>query len=369
MQDLYIAGISITIFSLLFILKRDEKNQALYFACLILGVWGSRFLFYYIKGNIDLHDASFLIVLDQNLFFLDGPLLYFLTRSINHEQFDWRKDTFHFLPFLLALGHALNTYFSISPEELVRHYQQIAREQAEGRFEPHWMEIVFISAILIHNLIYVILSIQKTAKYKKGIRSLYSTLDDIDLNWLDLVLKIWLGLMFFPLLIFFLNYTLGFIQAGITESIFMASLLACIGIYCYHLLSHKFADLKGIKDVGEKREKDIPEQNEHFEEVVRFMEREQPYLEVDLSLAQLAKQLDMHPNTLSQLINTYSGGNFFDFVNSYRVEEIKKELASSQEHIMIIAYNNGFKSKSSFNDVFKRKTGLTPSQYRKKMRH
>ena len=97
-------------------------------------------------------------------------------------------------------------------------------------------------------------------------------------------------------------------------------------------------------------------------------EQEQPYLEVDLSLAQLAKQLDMHPNTLSQLINSYSGGNFFEFVNGYRIEEIKRELASSQEHIMIIAYNNGFKSKSSFNDVFKRKTGMTPSQYRKKMR-
>lgn len=367
MYELYIAGISITVFSLLFILKREQKNQALYFACLILGVWGSRFLFYYIKGNIDLHDAPVLVVLDQNLFFLDGPLLYFLTRSINHEKFDWRKDIFHFLPFLLALGHALHTYFSLSPDELVGHYQQIAREQAASSFVPHWMEIAFISAILIHNLIYVVLSFQKTAKYKKGIRSLYSTLDNIDLNWLDLVLKIWLGLMFFPLLIFFLNYTLGFLKADITETVFTASLLACIGIYCYHLLSHKFADLGGLKEAVEK--KINPAQEERFKEVVSYMEREQPYLEVDLSLAQLAGNLDLHPNSLSQLINTYSGGNFFEFVNSYRVEEVKKELAASKEHIMIIAYNNGFKSKSSFNDVFKRKTGMTPSQYRKKMRH
>ncbi|MDW3646612.1 MAG: AraC family transcriptional regulator [Bacteroidia bacterium] len=369
MYELYIAGISITVFSLLFILKREKKNLALYFACLILAVWGCRFLLYFIKGQIDLINAPLLIVLDQNLFFLDGPLLYFLTRSINQEKFIWRKDVFHFFPFLLALGHAISTYYAIPAEELIRHYQEIAREQAENSFSPHWKEIVFISAILVHNLIYVILSFKKTDSYKKGIRSLYSTLDNIELDWLDLILKIWLGLMFFPLFIFFLNYTMGFIRAGITEMIFTASLLACIVLYCYNLLSHNFADVPGLGAAKEKKPKHSPEEEKQFEGLLAYMEHEQPFLEVDLSLALLANQVDMHPNTLSHLINTYSGGNFFEFVNTYRVEEVKKELEASHEHIMIIAYNNGFKSKSSFNDVFKRKTGLTPSQYRKKMRH
>ncbi|MEL6256691.1 MAG: hypothetical protein AAFR87_32120, partial [Bacteroidota bacterium] len=331
MHDLYIAGISITIFSLLHLLNREKKSLPLYFSCLILGVWGCRFLLYYIKGNIDLIHAPFLIVLDQNLFFLDGPLLYFLTRSTNHEVFDWRKDIFHFLPFVLALGHSMATYFAIPPDELVRHYMEISREQAESSFVPHWKEIVFISAILIHNLVYVILSFKKTTKYKKGIRLLYSTLDNIDLNWLDLVLKIWFVLIFFPLLIFFLNYSFGFIKAGITQFMFTASLLACIFLFAYNLLSHNFADVQGLKETSGKKTKNKPEQKQRFEDLLAYMEHEKPYLEVDLSLALLARKVNIHPNTLSQLINSYSGGNFFEFVNSYRIEAVKKELMETKE--------------------------------------
>ncbi|MGC9366431.1 MAG: helix-turn-helix domain-containing protein [bacterium] len=67
------------------------------------------------------------------------------------------------------------------------------------------------------------------------------------------------------------------------------------------------------------------------------------------------------------MINESLQQNFFNFVNSYRIEEVKKMLVdevNSDRTILEIMYECGFNSKSSFNSVFKKQTGLTPSQYR-----
>ena len=84
-----------------------------------------------------------------------------------------------------------------------------------------------------------------------------------------------------------------------------------------------------------------------------------------MTLNRLAEQVQLSANQLSQVINTQAGGNFHDYVNQFRVEEVKKALVESDEQIILLAYNHGFNSKSTFNDVFKKFTGLTPTQYRK----
>jgi AraC-like DNA-binding protein len=76
----------------------------------------------------------------------------------------------------------------------------------------------------------------------------------------------------------------------------------------------------------------------------------------------------MSPNHLSQVINQLEGKNFFDFVNAYRVEEVKRKMADDRSKkltLLAIALESGFNSKTSFNMVFKKMTGQTPSQYYK----
>ncbi|MEL6256529.1 MAG: helix-turn-helix domain-containing protein [Bacteroidota bacterium] len=71
---------------------------------------------------------------------------------------------------------------------------------------------------------------------------------------------------------------------------------------------------------------------------------------------------------LSQIINQKEGKNFFDFINGYRVEEVKRNLADPNfDHFSIlgIGLEAGFKSKSTFNAVFKKMTGHTPTAYKK----
>jgi len=94
------------------------------------------------------------------------------------------------------------------------------------------------------------------------------------------------------------------------------------------------------------------------------MEDEKPYLDPKLSLAALAQQLDISPNQLSQIINQEANVNFHDFVNKYRVDEfIQNALENKNFSLLALALDSGFNSKSSFNYIFKKQKGISPSKY------
>lgn len=100
------------------------------------------------------------------------------------------------------------------------------------------------------------------------------------------------------------------------------------------------------------------------------MEKEKPYLENKITLPVLASQLNMNPNYLSQVINDKLNQNFYDFINNYRVEEFKRRLnykTAGNYTLVGHALESGFSSKSSFQEVFKKFTGQTPSQYQRNL--
>ena len=96
------------------------------------------------------------------------------------------------------------------------------------------------------------------------------------------------------------------------------------------------------------------------------MDSQKPYLDPDLTLNSLANLLDIPPHHLSQIINQFEEQNFNDFVNKYRVDEFI-DRASQVSHLSFlgIALDSGFNSKSTFNTVFKKHKGATPSQFMK----
>lgn len=111
----------------------------------------------------------------------------------------------------------------------------------------------------------------------------------------------------------------------------------------------------------------------YLEKLLEYMKQEKPYLDSELTIGALASALSIPDRELSQVINEKINKHFCDFVNQYRVEEAKKLLEKSLSRrkmsILGIAFDVGFNSKSSFNTVFKRNTGLTPSQYRKMLQY
>ena len=102
---------------------------------------------------------------------------------------------------------------------------------------------------------------------------------------------------------------------------------------------------------------------------LRYMfQVEKVYRNERMSLDSLAERLGFQPYQLSGIINSRLGKSFTEFVADYRLEEIKKRLADPAETstILNIAYDAGFGTKASFNRIFKERTGLTPSEFRKK---
>ncbi|MEM8998378.1 MAG: AraC family transcriptional regulator, partial [Acidobacteriota bacterium] len=106
----------------------------------------------------------------------------------------------------------------------------------------------------------------------------------------------------------------------------------------------------------------------HLQRIHDFMDAERPYLDGELTLADLADAVAIPKHHVSMVINIERQQNFFQFVNSYRVDAARGLLSDpgeARETLLNIAYRAGFQSKAAFNRVFKKVTGETPGQYRK----
>lgn len=104
------------------------------------------------------------------------------------------------------------------------------------------------------------------------------------------------------------------------------------------------------------------------QKVLTYIESEKPYLDASLSLKELAKKIEIHPNQLSFLLNESLGKNFNEFINYYRVQTFKKlaqEPKNAHLTLLALAYESGFNSKTVFNTYFKKETGMTPKAFLK----
>ena len=98
------------------------------------------------------------------------------------------------------------------------------------------------------------------------------------------------------------------------------------------------------------------------------MEQTHPWRNRDLTLADLAQLLSTTPHKLSEVLNSQLEQSFYDFVNGYRVRYVQRRIEDEDARnlkILALALDAGFASKSTFNDVFKKHTGRTPSAYRR----
>jgi len=123
--------------------------------------------------------------------------------------------------------------------------------------------------------------------------------------------------------------------------------------------------------VSEKSDESIENLETEMAKVSTYMDTKKPYTNSKLNLVELSKDLQFPPHLLSKIINTGFGKNFFDFVNSYRVEEFKRRVEDPQlRHytLLSIAFEVGFNSKTAFNRSFKKITNQTPSSYFKNRR-
>jgi tetratricopeptide (TPR) repeat protein len=97
-----------------------------------------------------------------------------------------------------------------------------------------------------------------------------------------------------------------------------------------------------------------------------LLNHEKIYLNEDLSLAETARKLNTNTTYLSRLINEQYQVNFSTFLNRFRIQEAKKMILDDKFNnysMEGIAKSSGFRSKSTFNQVFKNSTGMTPTEF------
>jgi AraC-like DNA-binding protein len=142
------------------------------------------------------------------------------------------------------------------------------------------------------------------------------------------------------------------------------------GIFYWKRKKPKREQLTDTHPKTTKKEPAIKDSKLKQQALLRLMEEKKPYLDPDLKLSWLATALKCTPVELSQLFKVEIHKNFSDFVNEYRVDEFKKRV-SGKEHekytIFALAEQCGFNSRSSFFRIFKKVTGLTPTEYFKQI--
>ncbi|WP_298518892.1 AraC family transcriptional regulator [uncultured Kordia sp.] len=348
--------------SLLFFNKRLNAKANRFLALSLLGV--SLLLFYEFISYIGLQEeVTELIQLIPIYLSSAIPIgLYFFVTYLIHPKHtlkSWEK--WWILPLLLQ---AFLSLLYIPLEEF--YTSKIAAIALE--ILPFAEEFVG----LVTSLFLLPITIYKVRNYQKFITFNYSTIDRKSLSWLFnflvvfavLLLLWWISCMRW---LFGYSYESTYIYVIIG----MVILLFSIGYFViqqYHLF--EIIPFSSKKISKEKNQKKLSVKTDtYYTELLKLIEEKRLYENVELTLDDLTKELQLSSGYLSQIINKKEKKSFFEFINFYRVEAVKKKLLDhnyAHYDILSIALESGFKSKSTFNAVFKKMTKQTPSAYKKK---
>lgn len=298
--------------------------------------------------------------------FLYIPFLFLYLVSLTTKDFSFRKvDLLHFVPFILFAILILFIGINTSADAL--------REMLSGDSPFSTMETqIIIFSNYFQFFCYAVASFLVLKNYRNRIKNVFSSIQNINLSWLNFVVFGFIGWKSLR----FTDYVLWLL----TQSSFVMYLYIAAEIMFLLFVSSMFlwglrqpVILTGLEENQNRRKYEKTSLSEEARDILKErllhqMENHKPYLDSTLSLNDLAKNLSSPSHHLSQVINTCFNQNFFDFINSYRIRECKQLLSDkTQENktVLEILYETGFNSKSVFNSAFKKYTGMTPTQFRK----
>lgn len=299
---------------------------------------------------------------------LQPPAIYLYTKSLMYREFEIKlRHGVHILPFLLT---AIVFFFGYYLQPYSIKLQMIQQQDLPGMPTSLWL------ALLIHGifLFYLLYAIKVLRDFSIGVKNIFSEVDSKQISWLKILLLGYVVVWSFSLaycLSFYIykrsaetQYVLLF--GGAAEFLFINILVvyALKQSALFSGLTKEESEL--LRDEAVLNEVITPS-DEKKQRIEAFLINQKPFLNPNLSIHQLAKQIGIPTRELSFVINSGFGKNFFDFVGDYRISHAKHLLESEglKKSILEVMYESGFNSKSVFNTAFKEKTGVTPSQYKK----
>lgn len=363
-------GIGIIIFMLIPLFKIKNKSiQDKLLIAIIIVISNYLCLVYSINNNLNFLTAC-LFVLSDPIEFILGPLIYVYVKSLisNHQNLINRYSK-HFIPALLYLVTVtIPLFISYSKENYIFNYLKILDSDNEKLLPVIYM--LFLNS-------YILLALIAFNKYESKLKNQFSTIHKHKSIWIKRMITGVLLVCLTDLLVLIVNLIFS-IKADITE---YTTPLASV-IFMYYLAYNAINKTKLLIPVENKLANSnikipSPKKNLLFNEqeiitykklIHQYLEIEQLYLDENLSLLSLSKKIGISDKKLSSYINNILKTTFYDLINQFRINAVKNKLTNPKYNdltIIAIANDCGFKSKTTFNRIFKKETNMLPSQYKK----
>lgn len=322
---------------------------------------------------------NWLTGLDLGYWVLLGPAIYLYALFIIRKDRPFRlRLLFHLIPLAVVMVPFVHYLFL---------------DTKPGNF------FIFANHHLIYRLIidliwefcvsvYLVVTFLTVLRYRKRIPGFFSSRKQKELNWLLYLSGGFLFYILFSLgLLYLMDYGLLPVLPvlNIISVVVLILFLMGVGVFGYRqqgiFSEHTLEAISNIRFEGnlsahpekefkyQKSGLQDQETEKILQELKRLMKTDKPYLDPELNLQDLASRLSTTIHKLSQVINEQFHQNFYDFINTYRIEEVMKLLHNSRfNHLKVIAiaYDCGFNSKSAFYTAFRKATTMTPVEYRRK---
>ena len=334
---------------------------------------------------------------------LYGPLvwLYAVTAADRTRRLT-RRDALHLVPFAAVLVAGLPIWLMSGPEKLAFYHRLLLGER------PLLLQVVD-PLKLVSGISYAAATLLFLRRHRDRVKESYSSVERVDLHWL-----LWLGsaaaVIWLMAVVFHLLASTGIARVERGDDIVALAIAVTVygigymglrqpEVFRFETAEHPIpvampepvpvpapAPRSVPVAVAERiappeLEPEAGSAGPRYERsglterqavrlrdaLLALMDRERPWRESELTLADLAARLNTSPHKLSEVLNAQLGQSFYDFVNGYRVREVQRRIAAGDAQgltMLSLALDAGFASKSTFNLVFKKHTGRTPSEFR-----
>lgn len=367
-----IAGLTVLqllIFSVVIFNKRHQTNYLLLSAFLFAdAMYMIGYLLFSLYNFIQPGGVHFFFI-GTSFGFLLGPLLFLYTKSFVKDNFHLKlKDVLHLIPFILYnLIYAFYFYFESAEIKI----SLLNR----GSVLPFSLGFRINFLMYLQVIMYTGISILILYNYDKRLKSLYSTIHQLSLNWIKTSIYLFMFVWIIDFIHFLIRNSAG-IDTEISGVLILISFtinFVFVNMIIYKGMKQQIHFFKIPKDLPISKNKysslSDDEMKRYEENLGNYMLNYKPYLTPNLTLNELAQRLEINPLLLLMIIKSKKHQTFFDFVNSYRIEDAKMILSDPSKRKMTtleVLYGVGFDSKTVFKIIFKKFTGVYPREYKKR---
>ena len=373
-EAFFFTGIIIAVFLFLLLLIKRNKSKADQVLMIWMGFLALHQVLSYLESFELTYQNPHLLGLTLPLPLLHGVLLFFYVNEVTKTSLgNIFQKLLHFIPFVTLLLLAI-PFYRLSAAQKIFVYEN------EGLgFE--WFSLTQLVFIVGFGLMYMIWALLLIRRHRLKIQQEFSNTDKKNLQWLEYLSfgmgSIWGLTLFFDdsmifsgvvVMVLFIGF-FGINQLPIFYSTIELEnpVQSQVTVKTAKQLTSGANQTPGLNKGRYSKSGLKPEDAERiYQELQTLMKEQKLFKDSELTLTALAKELDIHPNYLSQLINQNEKANFFHYINTLRVKEFIRVAAlpeSKNFTLLAIAFDCGFKSKSTFNKYFKQYTSKTPSEY------